>query len=143
MVAPLQVTGRLVVPSSDLSWSAARSAGPGGQNVNKTATKVDLRFDVTGTSALPEDAKQRLLAQEGNRLDADGRLVVTSQVTRDQSRNLEDARRKLAEMIRRALVRPKKRKPTKPSRGAVRRRLADKRRQGEKKRTRGPVSRDE
>lgn len=129
----LPIDRRVVIPAADLSWTAVRSSGPGGQNVNKVASKVDLRFDLEGTTALSPEAKQRLRRMAAARLDKDGRLVVTSQATRDQSRNLDDAREKLAALIRRALVVPKRRKPTKPSKGAKERRLKEKRARSEKK----------
>ena len=129
----LRVSRRVVVPASDLDWSAVRASGPGGQNVNKVASKVDLRFDLEKTNALSIDVKTRLRAIAKGRIDKEGRIVITSQVTRDQPRNLEDAREKLAALIARALVAPKKRKATKPSRGAKERRLGEKRRTSEKK----------
>ncbi len=129
----LRIDRRVVIPAVDLSWTAVRSSGPGGQNVNKVASKVDLRFDLDGTTALSPEAKQRLRRMAAARLDKDGRLVVTSQATRDQSRNLEDAREKLAALILRALAVPKKRKATKPSKGAKERRLKEKRARSEKK----------
>jgi ribosome-associated protein len=135
----LHVGAKLVIPASDLSWKAVRSGGPGGQNVNKVASKVDLRFDLPGTSALGSDVKARLRRIARNKLDAEGRIVVTSQVTRDQARNLDDAREKLAEMIAEALRKPKRRKPTKPSRGAKERRLKEKRVRKERKQGRGRV----
>ena len=135
----LRVTAQVSIPAADLSWSAARSSGPGGQNVNKTSTKVDLRFDLEGTAALSEPVKRRLHRIAQNRLDAEGRVMITSQVTRDQHRNLEDARERLAALIRQALKPPVKRKKTKPSRGAVKRRLEAKKQTKEKKSRRGKV----
>lgn len=135
----LRISSRVTLPASDLSWSAARSGGPGGQNVNKVATKVDLRFDLQGTSALNASVKNRLRRLARNQLDSEGRVMVTSSATRDQHRNLEDARDKLAALVRRALHPPKKRKKTKPSRGAKERRLKSKRERAEKKQGRKPV----
>ncbi|MEC7520653.1 MAG: alternative ribosome rescue aminoacyl-tRNA hydrolase ArfB [Myxococcota bacterium] len=135
----LPVSQRTVIPSADLSWSAATSSGPGGQNVNKVATKVDLRFDLEGTTALRDEVKGRLRRLAANRLDREGRIQITSQATRDQSRNLEDAREKLAALIRSALHPPKKRKKTRPSRGAKERRLKAKKQRSERKQSRKSV----
>lgn len=132
----LPVTSTLVIPGSELSWTAVRASGPGGQNVNKVASKVELRFDLERSSALAAPVKQRLRRLAENRVDAQGRLVVVSQLTRDQARNLEDARTKLAALIERALHVPKPRKPTKPSRSQRQRRLDEKQRHSEKKRAR-------
>lgn len=133
----LFITPKIVIPASELAWSATRSGGPGGQNVNKVSTKVDLRFDLAGSTALSDETKARV-AQLA-RLDADGRVLITSERTRSQPQNLEDAREKLRELIQRALVVPKRRRPTKPSKGAQRRRLESKTRQSAKKATRGRV----
>jgi ribosome-associated protein len=135
-MSDLIVSRRVVIPAADLSWTAVRSSGPGGQNVNKVASKVDLRFDLANTAALGEAEKQRLRGLAASRLDKDGRLVVTSQATRDQSRNLEDAREKLAALVKSALTPPKKRRPTKPSRAAKARRVDDKKKRSETKQAR-------
>ncbi len=136
MSEPLAVGTRVVIPARDLSWTAARASGPGGQNVNKVSSKVALTFDLTGTAALDAATKARLAAAYPSYIDSRGTLTVTSQATRDQSRNLEDAREKLREMIARALVVPKRRKKTRPSRGAQARRLESKHKHSEKKRER-------
>lgn len=136
-MADLVVSPAVVIPDAELAWTAARSSGPGGQNVNKVASKVELRFDFAASGALSASVKARLRALAASRLDAEGRILVTSQLARDQSRNLEDARQKLAELIRAALVVPKRRRKTQPSRAAKQRRLNEKKRQSEKKQSRG------
>jgi ribosome-associated protein len=133
MIDPLIIDGAVTIPAGELSWTAVRASGPGGQNVNKVASKVELRFDLAASVALGEDVKSRLHALARSRVDAEGKLVVTSQLTRDRGRNLEDARAKLADLIRKALTVPRRRKATRPSLGSKRRRLEGKRRQGEKK----------
>jgi ribosome-associated protein len=134
--APLRINAELIVPATELSWTAARASGPGGQNVNKVASKVELRFNLRGCTSLDYGTKSRLRVIAANRLDKEGQLVITSQVTRDQTRNLEDAREKLALLIVQALKVPKRRVKTKPSRGQKQRRLSDKRVASEKKQSR-------
>ena len=123
---PLVVDSRITLPDRDLSWHAVRASGPGGQNVNKVSSKVELLFDLRGTEALTPDEKARVAAHAKNAIDGEGFLHVGSQATRDQRQNLEDAREKLAELLRRALFVPKKRRKTKPTRGSVERRLGAK-----------------
>lgn len=139
---PLRVDDGVVIPAADLSWTAARAGGPGGQNVNKVSSKVELRFDLPGTRCLEDAVKDRLRALAASRLDAQGWLLITSQKTRDQPKNLEDARAKLAALIAKALVVPKARRATKPSRGVKERRLREKALDAAKKRDR-KVSRDD
>ena len=127
MTSPLYVDPRVTIPGGELTWTAVRSGGPGGQNVNKVASKVELRFDLPGTRALAPEVKARLRTIAAGKLDSDGRILLTSQRTRDQVKNLADAREKLAELVRRALFVPKPRRPTKPSRGSKERRLEGKR----------------
>jgi ribosome-associated protein len=141
-MSDLSVNAWLVVPSGELSWTAVRSGGPGGQNVNKVATKVELRFDFERSVVLSAPVRARLAKLGAGKLDAAGRLVMTSDDTRSQAQNLELARERLAALLRAALVVPKPRRPTKPSRGAKERRLSTKRLQSEKKAgRRGPDGR--
>ena len=129
----------MTVPASAIEVSAVRSSGPGGQNVNKVASKIELRVDLARVSGLSLGARARLLALAAGRLDARGFLLLSSQRTRDQHRNLEDAREKVRALVRRALVAPKRRKPTRVTAAAKAVRLSRKRRRSERKRARGPV----
>ncbi len=112
-----------VIPDAAFEWKAVRASGPGGQNVNKVSSKVEMRVDLSRITGLSEGARARLLVLAAPRLDAEGRLLVTSQLTRDQSRNLEDARAKVEELVAQAVIVPKTRRPTKPSRAAKARRV--------------------
>lgn len=136
MTQPLVVDPRLTIPAADLAWTAVRGSGPGGQNVNKVASKVELRFDLPGTAALEPLAKLRLAELARSRLDAEGKVRVVSQRTRDQLRNLEDARGKLSALIQQALVPPVARKKAKVPRRMKERRLSVKRLLAAKKRDR-------
>jgi ribosome-associated protein len=123
----LSITRSISIPDPELRWSFARSGGPGGQNVNKVASKAILRWDLAGSSSFPEEAKGRLWRQEPGRITTAGELIVTSERYRDQERNRQDCLEKLAAMLRRALIAPRKRKATRPSRASKQERLKQKR----------------
>lgn len=134
----LEISDRLRIPDDEFSWTFVRSGGPGGQNVNKVASKAVLRWNVIASPSLPDDIKARLQQQQRRRITGDGDLLVTSQRYRDQERNRLDCLEKLAEMLRAAAATPKPRRKTKPSRGAKERRLAAKKRRSERKSSRRP-----
>lgn len=136
MSEPISVTDGVRIPARALTLRTVRSSGPGGQNVNRVATKVDLRVDLDAVEGLTEPARRRLRALAGRRLDAQGRLRVTSQATRDQSRNLQDARQKVRRLVLAALPEPRLRRATRPSTAARETRLATKKRRGDLKRGR-------
>lgn len=135
------VTSRVTIPAGELAIAFARSGGPGGQNVNKVASKVELRWNPTTSAALTDDERSWLVHRLKSRLTGDGTLIVTSTATRDQLKNRDDATSKLALIVRAALDRPTPRRATRPSRAAKRRRVADKRHHSEIKRNR--TGRDE
>jgi ribosome-associated protein len=133
----LVVRSGVVVPEAELNWRFSRSSGPGGQSVNTTDSRVELSFDVAATSALSDILKARALERLGSRL-VDGVLTVAASEHRSQWRNREAARTRLAAVLRDAIAAPpRQRRPTRPSKGAVRRRLNDKKRRSETKRLRG------
>jgi len=136
MSEAIVVTDTVRVPGRALTVRAVRASGPGGQNVNKVATKIDLRVDLDAIEGLSEGARARLRTLAAPRLDADGRLVVTSQAERTQAANLEDARDKVRRLVRAALVRPRARVATRAPAAAAQRRLDVKRRRGALKRLR-------
>lgn len=133
---PLVIHDTLSLPPADFIWDAVRASGPGGQNVNKVSSKVVLRFNLPGTASLPDDVKQRLQTLVRNRLDADGWILITSQRTRDQSRNLDEARDRLRRLVLAALEVPKARKVTKMPRAVKVRRVANKRHEADRRRDR-------
>jgi ribosome-associated protein len=135
----LVVSMSLQVPDSELSESFVRASGPGGQNVNKVASAVELRFDVARSPSLSEALRARLLARRDRRLTADGVLVIQANRFRDQAKNREDARARLADILRAAMHVPKKRVATKPTRASQERRINAKRKRAQHKRTRGKV----
>jgi ribosome-associated protein len=132
----LPVSRSITLPESELVVRFLRADGPGGQHVNRTESAVELRFDVLHSPSLPEDVRERLLARRDRRMTDEGVLVIQARRFRDQSRNREDARERLVEVLRSALVAPKKRIATKPSRASQQRRLEGKQQRGKLKQNR-------
>jgi ribosome-associated protein len=135
-VPDIVVNNRIVIPAHEVTTSFVRSSGPGGQNVNKVASKVQLRWTPSTSAALPEADRAWVLARLASKLTTEGELIVSSGLTRDQGRNRLDAETKLGDIVRAALVRPKKRRATKPSVAAKARRVDEKKARGEMKRRR-------
>ena len=134
----LHVTENLSIPLDEIELSAIRAGGPGGQNVNKVSSAIHLRFDIMGSS-LPAHCKEGLLKLKDRRINKDGVVVIKAQRYRDQEKNRADALERLAGLVRRALVRPRRRIPTRPSRAAKSRRMDEKTRRGRVKALRGRV----
>ena len=134
---PLPVNAALAIPDGELEVAFMRSSGPGGQNVNKVASAVQLRFDLGRSAVLSEAVKARLRTLSGRRLTADGALLIVARTHRSQEQNRREAEERLVELVRRALIQPRARKATAPSRAARERRLERKTRVKRTKRLRG------
>lgn len=126
----IQVTPNIALDDSEVEETFIRASGPGGQNVNKVSTAVQLRFDVRNSPSLPEDVRRRLEALGGHRLTQDGVLIITARGHRTQDRNRQEARERLIDLIRQATVTQARRRPTKPSMGARKRRVEAKKKRG-------------
>jgi len=136
---PITVTPSLTIADGDLDFSFVRASGPGGQNVNKIASAVQLRFNLAATASLDESVKMRLRALAGRRLTQDGAVLIIARNHRTQERNRAEACERLAELVRRALIEPRQRRPTRPSRASRAARLDEKTRRGTRKRLRTRV----
>jgi ribosome-associated protein len=135
--------GRVVIPDSDLAVAFIRSGGPGGPNVNKVASAVQLRFDLAGTAALEDRVKQRLRRLAGRKVTDEGALLIVAREHRSQEQNRREAEQRLAELVRAALIEPRKRVATKPTRASKVRRLEGKTRRAGIKATRGRIRGDD
>ena len=139
----LRVNHRIAIPRSELRMSFVRSSGPGGQNVNKVNSKVELRWNVSRSLALPDDVRDRLVSRFARRVNQRGEMVLTSQRYRDQLKNIDDCLAKLRELVLAVATPPRRRKKTAPPRRASESRLREKRATSEKKRRRGPPAVDD
>lgn len=131
------------IPDDELEESFVRASGPGGQNVNKVSSAVQLRFDAANSPSLPDDVRERLLKLAGKKATADGVIIITANRFRDQPQNRADARARLAELVEKAAIRPITRRPTRPTLGSKQRRLVAKSVRAGVKAGRGKVSTDD
>ncbi len=136
----LVVNSRLRIPDSEFAFSYVRSSGPGGQNVNKVSSKAVLRWSPTTSPSLPDDVRRRFLAKYRSRLTTEGELILSSQRYRDQPRNTADVKEKLRAMLASVATPPKKRKPTRPTKGSVERRIKSKQTVSRKKQLRRGIT---
>jgi ribosome-associated protein len=139
----IEVKPGLYIDEEEIEWIFARSSGPGGQNVNKVETAVQLRYDVAGSITLPDEVKERLVRIAGRRMTSEGILLIEARRHRTRERNRQDALDRLLAFVERAAETPKPRKATRPSKASVRRRLEGKRRRGDLKRSRKPVTHED
>ena len=135
----IYITQDIAIDEREVREEFIRASGPGGQNVNKVATATQLRFDVRNSPSLPDDVRERLIRVAGKRMTEDGVLIITARRFRTQERNRQDAIERLAALIRKAAVEPKRRRKTNPTQASRRHRLEDKRRRGEAKKLRRSV----
>jgi ribosome-associated protein len=139
----IRITDNIIIDEKEIKEDFIRASGPGGQNVNKVATAVHLRFDVHNSQSLPDDVRGRLVLLAGRRITRDGILIIKASRFRTQDRNRQDATNRLIDLIRKASVIPKARRRTKPTLLSRKRRMEEKRRRGDIKRARRPVAVDE
>lgn len=141
-MSELQINATLSIPIDEFQATFIRASGPGGQHVNKSSTAVQIRYDVTRSASLPDDVRRRLIQIAGNRMTTAGELIVTAQRFRSRERNRLDALERIAALVRRAAIVPKKRRRTRPSGASRKKRLDDKRKRGDRKRLRSRPSGD-
>jgi ribosome-associated protein len=136
----IEITPTVSINENELDFTFIRAEGPGGQNINKVSTAVQLRFDIADSPSIPDDVKARLIKIAGRRITKNGILIIEARRYRTQEGNREDAIHRFIELIRRALIKPKRRKKTRPSQASQEKRLREKKHRGEIKRKRGRQS---